>query len=230
MRLDRFIANNSEFSRRDVKRLIKAGDVCIGDRVALDGGEILAGDEPVFIDGAPLLERGPGYLMFYKPTGVVCANSDNLYPTVFDYLPDAEASRMHIAGRLDLDTTGLVLVTGDGQWSHRITSPRSGCEKTYLATLAEPLDARMQKQLERGVFLKDEKARTAPAKIERVADDEIRLIITEGRYHQVKRMLAAVGNAVTALHREQIGAIQLDPQLQPGEYRSLLDEEIHSVP
>ncbi|WP_049097636.1 16S rRNA pseudouridine(516) synthase RsuA, partial [Klebsiella michiganensis] len=135
----------------------------------------------------------------------------------------------HAAGRLDIDTTGLVLMTDDGQWSHRITSPRHHCEKTYLVTLENPLDESTAEQFAKGVQLHNEKDLTKPAVLEVVTPTEVRLTISEGRYHQVKRMFAAVGNHVVGLHRERIGDIALDASLAPGEYRPLTAEEIASV-
>ncbi|XNM88129.1 16S rRNA pseudouridine(516) synthase RsuA [Escherichia coli] len=139
------------------------------------------------------------------------------------------AWKLHAAGRLDIDTTGLVLMTDDGQWSHRITSPRHHCEKTYLVTLESPVADDTAEQFAKGVQLHNEKDRTKPAVLEVITPTQVRLTISEGRYHQVKRMFAAVGNHVVELHRERIGGITLDADLAPGEYRPLTEEEIASV-
>ena len=139
------------------------------------------------------------------------------------------AHKLHAAGRLDIDTTGLVLMTDDGQWSHRITSPRHHCEKTYLVTLESPVADDTAEQFARGVQLHNEKDLTKPAVLEVITPTQVRLTISEGRYHQVKRMFAAVGNHVVELHRERIGAIKLDDDLEPGEYRPLTEDEIASV-
>lgn len=228
-RLDKLLANRGPWSRRDVKRLIRQGMISVNGEIATDAGQPIAEDAAILVEGEPLEPAPPSHLMLFKPEGVVCANSDEIHPTVFDLLPPGWAERMHVAGRLDLDTTGLVLLTDDGQWSHRITSPRSECPKRYRVVLAEPLTDQMQRQLERGVFLHEEKSRTAPAQVVREADDEILLTIHEGKYHQVKRMLAAVGNHVEQLHRESIGTIELDPDLAPGDYRELDEKEIADV-
>jgi len=119
--------------------------------------------------------------------------------------------------------------TDDGQWSHRITSPRHHCEKTYLVTLESPVSDSTAEQFAHGVQLHNEKDLTRPAVLEVITPTEVRLTISEGRYHQVKRMFAAVGNHVVGLHRERIGEIALDPELEPGEYRPLTEEEIASV-
>jgi 16S rRNA pseudouridine516 synthase len=148
---------------------------------------------------------------------------------VIDLLPDELAGRLHPVGRLDLGTTGLLLLTSDGQWSHRITSPRHHCSKTYRVTLAEPLSDEAQRQLETGLQLRNDNNTTRPASVERLSDGVIDLTITEGRYHQVKRMVAAIGNHVDALHRHRIGSLALDDSLAPGEFRHLTDTEIREL-
>lgn len=145
------------------------------------------------------------------------------------FLDEPVAYKLHAAGRLDIDTTGLVLMTDDGQWSHRITSPKHHCEKTYLVTLEHPVAEDTAEQFAVGVQLHNEATLTKPAQLEVIEPQLVRLTISEGRYHQVKRMFGAVGNRVAALHRERIGAIVMDEDLAPGEYRPLTEEEIASV-
>lgn len=225
MRLDKFLSNNTEFSRKEVKRLLRSDRVKLDGKLVRDASINLDETTEVLLDDLPVKTIGAGYFMMNKPLGVVCANSDPEYETVFDLI-DEPHKDLHIAGRLDIDTTGLVLITGDGKWSHRVTSPKYKCEKSYIAVLSDVITDRMIEKLESGVMLEGESQRTAPAKIDKIADDEIRLIITEGRYHQVKRMLACVGNSVQQLHRERIGNISLDEDLQPGEYRPLTEDEL----
>lgn len=135
--------------------------------------------------------------------------------------------RLHSAGRLDLDTTGLVLLTDDGQWSHRITSPKHHCQKVYLVEVARPLTEDLIVTFNQGIKLNNEKALTKSAKLEILDKFHARLTINEGKYHQVKRMFAAVNNHVIALHREQIGNLKLD--VLEGEYRPLTAEEVNSI-
>jgi 16S rRNA pseudouridine516 synthase len=130
---------------------------------------------------------------------------------------------------LDKDTTGLILLSNDGNWSHKITAPKSYVAKTYLASLAEPLSEAAATQLLQGVQLHGEKGLSVAAKVEILADQQVRLTIHEGKYHQVKRMLAAVNNRVTALHREQIGGLSLDTQLPLGAWRELTIQEQKQV-
>ena len=139
------------------------------------------------------------------------------------------AERLSSVGRLDIDTTGLVLLTDDGRWSHRVTAPRSDCFKRYRLSTAEPIGEEVVEKFARGLFLLAEKQRLIPAQLTLLGEHEALLEIGEGKYHQVKRMFGAVGNAVVALHREAIGAIELDPALAPGEYRALTADEIASI-
>ena len=198
--------------------------------IVKDSSFKLLPEHDVEYDGNTLVQQtGPRYFMLNKPQGYVCSTDDPDHPTVLYFLDEPVAHKLHAAGRLDIDTTGLVLMTDDGQWSHRITSPRHHCEKTYLVTLENPLDESTAEQFAKGVQLHNEKDLTKPAVLEAVTPTEVRLTISEGRYHQVKRMFAAVGNHVVGLHRERIGDIALDASLAPGEYRPLTAEEIASV-
>jgi 16S rRNA pseudouridine516 synthase len=163
--------------------------------------------------------------MLNKPQGVICATTDPGHRTVLDLLDVENKKGLHPAGRLDIDTTGLVLISDDGDWSHRITAPRHKCPKTYRVTLAEPLEEQVAAQFAEGIALHNEEKKTQPATLEILSPTEVRLTIGEGKYHQIKRMFAAVGNHVVALHREAIGALQLDEALAPGEYRQLSEEE-----
>ena len=145
---------------------------------------------------------------------------------LFVLLEEVNAEKLHIAGRLDCDTTGLLLLTDDGQWSHRVTSPKHKCEKTYRVWLDDPIADDVAEQFAEGVMLRGEKAETLPAQMDVVDEKEVLLTIHEGKYHQVKRMFAAVGNKVVGLHRETVGELVLDETLEPGEYRELTAEEI----
>jgi 16S rRNA pseudouridine516 synthase len=167
--------------------------------------------------------------MLHKPLGYISATIDNEHPTVLDLLDEPNKKALHIAGRLDIDTTGLVLITDDGPWNHRVTSPRHECEKTYYVTLASDLVADAEAKLQAGILLNSETQLTKPATLERLYSNEVRLTISEGKYHQVKRMFAALDNRVTELHRERIGEIILDESLAEGEYRPLTAAEINSI-
>ncbi|WP_049630013.1 16S rRNA pseudouridine(516) synthase RsuA [Cellvibrio sp. pealriver] len=229
MRLDKFLSQNSDSSRSLIQQAIKAGRVSVNDVIAKKGDQKLVGDEIITLDGNIVEPFKTRYLMLHKPLGYVCANSDSDHPVVVDLIRLPRWQELQIVGRLDIDTTGLVLLTDDGQWNHRITSPRHECDKVYRVTTANPISNDTAALFAAGVQLHGEKAPTRPAQLELLSSHEARLKIHEGKYHQVKRMFAAAGNLVVALHRESIGGIQLDPALAPGEYRALTEQEIKSV-
>ncbi|WON75586.1 16S rRNA pseudouridine(516) synthase RsuA [Serratia sp. UGAL515B_01] len=230
MRLDKFLSQQLGISRALVARELRAKRVTVDGELVKSGAIKLAPDQVVTFDGNVLAQLvGNRYFMLNKPQGYVCSTDDPDHPTVLYFLDEPVAYKLHAAGRLDIDTTGLVLMTDDGQWSHRITSPKHHCEKTYLVTLEHPLAADTAQQFEQGVQLHNEKDLTKPARLEKIEDNLVRLTLSEGRYHQVKRMFAAVGNRVIELHRERIGAITLDDDLAPGEYRPLTEDEIAGV-
>lgn len=230
MRLDKFIAQQLGVSRAIAGREIRSSRVLVDGEIVKDASFKLQPEHDVEYDGNTLTQQnGPRYFMLNKPQGYVCSTDDPDHPTILYFLDVPVVHKLHAAGRLDIDTTGLVLMTDDGQWSHRITSPRHHCEKTYLVTLENPVDEQTAEQFAKGVQLHNEKDLTKPARLEVLTPTEVRLTISEGRYHQVKRMFAAVGNHVVGLHRERIGDIMLDESLEPGEYRPLTEDEIASV-
>jgi 16S rRNA pseudouridine516 synthase len=229
MRLDYFVANATSLSRKDAKRAIGKGQVEHNGKSCRQAASQVAKGDSIKLDGVSLGLPGERYLMLFKPGGVISATSDSQQPTVLDLFPADMRQGLHIAGRLDRDTTGLLLLTTDGQWSHRITSPRTGCDKTYRVELSEPITREAVDQLVAGVLLKGESDVTLPAGIDVMEDRIIELTIHEGRYHQIKRMMAAVGNHVTSLHRLRIGTIKLDSALAPGEFRELTSDEVVSV-
>ena len=230
MRLDKFLSQHLGISRALVVRELRAKRVTVDGEMIKQGSFQLEPHHEIRFDGNPLQQIiGHRYFMLYKPQGYVCSTDDPDHPTVLYFMDEPVPDKLHAAGRLDIDTTGLVLMTDDGQWSHWITSPKHHCEKTYLVTLAEPLAADTPRLFAEGIMLNNEKLPTRPALLETLSEREVRVTISEGRYHQVKRMFAATGNRVVELHRERIGAIVLDNDLQPGEYRALTREEIDSV-
>lgn len=229
MRLDKYIAGVTDFSRKEVKRMLHANEVTVNGEYERDAGRKVSDHDDVRLQGMPLDAPSTRYLMLYKPEGVVCSNNDPTHPTVMALLEMPRVERLHICGRLDVDTTGLVLLTDDGQWAHRITSPNRHTGKIYHVSCADPIPADAVRLFAEGILLKGEHRRTKPAQLELLSEHEARVCLHEGRYHQVKRMFAAIGNRVEALHRERIGDIILDEMLEPGEYRDLTPEEIASV-
>lgn len=229
MRLDKYLCHATSLSRSQAQTAIRRGQVKVDGEVMKCPDFKLSAENVVEWREQQVNLSGKRYYMLHKPQGVVCATVDDQHKTVLDLFDVQLRKGLHVAGRLDIDATGLVLLTDDGDWSHRITSPKRDCGKTYRVTLAEPLDATLVERFAEGIELRNEKKKTRPAMLEIIAANEACLTISEGKYHQVKRMFAAVGNRVTALHRERIGALQLDPVLQPGEWRSLTEQEIEAM-
>ena len=228
MRLDYFLAHATGLSRKQVKQLISSGAVTVEGITRPKSGHLLRG-ESVRLHGELVRLPGERYLMLHKPAGVVCSTDDPQHASVLTLLPPDQRRDLRIVGRLDIDTTGLLLLTTDGQWSHRITSPRTHCPKRYRATLAAPLNGHALQQLRDGVVLHDDPTPTRPALAEMIDDTVLLLTLTEGRYHQVKRMVAAVGNRVVALHREAIGPLTLEADLSPAMFRALTDSEVAAL-
>ncbi len=189
--------------------------------------------DSVTLDGQIIEPPGPRYFMLHKPAGYVSATVDAAHPTALELLRgEARCLDLQIAGRLDRDTTGLLLLTDDGEWNHRLTSPARQCEKVYRVQLRDPLSPQAIAQLEAGILLRGEQRPTRPARVaitDQTDRRQVLLTILEGKYHQVKRMFAATGNLVLGLHRERIGGITLDPSLGPGEYRPLTAAEVQGI-
>ncbi|WP_409523754.1 16S rRNA pseudouridine(516) synthase RsuA [Nitrincola sp. MINF-07-Sa-05] len=228
MRLDKYLSQATDYSRKEVKRLIHAYTVTVNGEVERDSGRHITPEDEVVMDGINLSAPSTRYLMLYKPEGVVCSTDDPTHPTVIGLIDLPKPELLHIAGRLDVDATGLVLLTDDGKWSHRITSPRHKSPKRYLVTTAEPIEESAIAKFEQGLWLKGEKMRTKPAGLKIFDPHSAEVTLHEGRYHQVKRMFASLGNRVITLHRASIGSIVLDEALEPGEFRHLTEEEVLS--
>lgn len=227
MRLDKFLSHHLGISRNLINKELKASRVTVDGEVIKSGAYQLSLTQTVCYEGneiTPVTEKR--YFMLNKPVGYVCSTDDPDHPTILYFIDEPMADKLHAAGRLDLDTTGLVLLTDDGQWSHRITSPKHHCEKVYVVEVESPLSEELVAIFKNGIQLNGEKTLTKPATLAIIDDFHACLTINEGRYHQVKRMFAAVGNHVVKLHRQQIGTIKLD--IEEGEYRALTDDEVSS--
>lgn len=238
-RLDKLLSHEGFGTRRDIKRLVRAASITVnGLRVTDSGTPVDADCDEVAIDGQPVELHKNIYLMMNKMSGVVSAKRDPLFRTVFDCL-DAEyksaylSEKLHIVGRLDRDTEGLLLFTTDGILTHRIISPKTNCPKTYFVRLEQRESEERQRHIAQlfrsGIHIpaedNDEEADCKSAALIWQTDRECLLTITEGRYHQVKRMFTAAGNAVAYLKRIAIGALHLDPALPSGCCRKLTRDE-----
>ncbi|MBW6391784.1 pseudouridine synthase [Billgrantia antri] len=229
MRLDRFLAETTDLTRSLAKKALHRGEVSVNGVVVKQPATHVGDEDRVEWDGQPLALVGLRYVMLNKPADVECSARRGLYPRAVDLIDLPSAERLQTVGRLDVDTTGLVLLTDDGQWSHRVTSPRRRCAKVYRAVLAEPLAGaaldEAVRRFDEGMLLDGEEKPTLPARLAMLGPCEAELILYEGRYHQVKRMFAAIGNRVTALHRESVGPLALGT-LPMGEWRELSDAEV----
>jgi 16S rRNA pseudouridine516 synthase len=219
--LIRLLANLGYGSRREVEKMIRTGVVTDSDGTPLGEKSRLAHPE-IRVDGDPLDPPAPILLIMHKPVGLTCSHDDP-GEIVFDLLPPRFLKRnppLSCVGRLDKDTSGLLLFTDDGQLLHRLISPKSGCPKTYLATLDRPLRGDEAAIFTSGeLMLNGETKPLLPAELTAIDTHTARLVIHEGRYHQVRRMFAACGNHVTALHRQSIGRLELAEDLPPGAWR-----------
>ncbi|PHS17641.1 MAG: 16S rRNA pseudouridine(516) synthase [Kangiella sp.] len=228
MRLDKFIAKATGSTRSKAKKLILSGQVNVDQTICKSVGLIVSSQNQIELSGDVLAFTGNRYILLNKPKGCICSSKDEQYPSVFNLLGLNNLDKLHFAGRLDVDTSGLVLISDDGQWTHRITSPKHKHAKTYIVSTSEPLTKKAIQQLKTGVLLKDNVKPTLPAVVSTIDDYTYSIAITEGRYHQVKRMFAAVGNHVVELHRRSIGSLNIDETMEMGQWRHLTEKEIES--
>ena len=229
-RLDKLIASQGLLSRNDVKSMARRGGIVVNGAVVKDCSFKVSYEDEIKINGKALQNSRFTYIMLNKPQGVVSASEDKRDKTVVDILPD-ELKRKNLfpAGRLDKDTTGFSLITDDGEFAHRILSPSWHVDKTYIATVSDKIDFQnAKKAFKEGVVLGDGTVLLS-AELELVSDEEnqvFKVIIKEGKYHQVKRMFASLGTKVIELKRIAIGGLALDKNLKEGEARIITTEEL----
>lgn len=227
MKLSRFLKHHIQEPRNELKRMLAAGRVCVDGSVEKDGDCEIGDFTQVRLDGLLLRDRRAIYLMLHKPAGYLSATKDDQHPTVMELITAAdEPAELHIAGRLDRASTGLLILTNDGKWSRRLTEPKEGVPKVYLVETSEPISAETEVLFRQGIYFAYEDVTTQPAELEVLSSYQARLSIYEGRYHQIKRMFHAVGNNVKSLHRVSVGNIHLDTSLAVGGYRHLSKEEV----
>ena len=231
MRLDKFLSKATELSRKDCKKILHAGEVTVNGEVVKDSSLHIdeVGDDIEWA-GEPLsVAMGNRYLLLYKPEGFECTLKPKEWPIVTDLIDVPQLGSLRIAGRLDVDTTGALLLSDDGGFLHRVTSPKHHVAKVYELTLADPMTEAQQafaiQELAKGIMLEDEYDKTKPAELSFSDANHAKLVLTEGKYHQVKRMMGYFGNKVIELHRASIGNITL-AGLEKGESRFLTAEEI----
>jgi len=233
MRIDRLLANSGYGTRTQIKELIRGGRVRFHGEIVTDPGLSIKEDQTAFVrlDSEPIISSRYLYIALYKPSGYLTALEDSRLPTIADLIPQELIFKgLAPVGRLDYHTTGLLILTNNGTLSHRLTSPKWHVEKTYLVTYSgEPLSDKECALFSAGMILKEpdhETVHLAPARLLLSDGNTCRLTLTEGKSHQVKRMIAAVSRSVITLHRESIGKIKLDENQAPGDYRNLTPQEI----
>ena len=230
MRIDRFLSNLPCFNRQQVRLLLVERRIRVDGQVVNDPHFDVREFSRVECDGQVLQAGKPArYFMLHKPQGCVSATRDPEHATVLDLIHEPDKDTLHIAGRLDFNTTGLMLITNDGSWSRRLTQPQTKLPKIYYIETEQPITPEYVQVFAQGLYFAFEDLTTLPATLELLTATSARLGIVEGRYHQVKRMFGHFNNKVLRLHREQMGPLALDNDLEPGQYRALSDAEIASV-
>ncbi len=229
MRLDKFLSQSGIGSRKDVRKDIKRGKVLVNGEVQKDFGlHIDELSDDIQYDGKRIRYRQFVYIMLHKPSGYISATTDNFHDTVLDLIEGYDNYELFPVGRLDIDTEGLIILTNDGQLAHRVLSPKRHIPKTYLVHLDNALNDRDINMLENGIQLEDGYI-CKPADIQIIEDEDVyklHITITEGKYHQVKRMFLALGKHVLYLKRISMGTLKLDDTLNLGEYRELSEQEV----
>ena len=229
MRLDKFLCDTAGLTRTEAKNAVKKGQIAVNGQVQKAADfKVKENTDTVTFQGKPLSYAAFHYYMLHKPAGVITATEDKKESTVMDILREEKVKNLFPVGRLDKDTEGLLLITDDGELAHNLLSPKKHVDKEYLVKVRDSISEEDCRKLSEGVDIGDEKP-TAPAKVERVAEKEILLTIREGRFHQVKRMLQAVGNEVLYLKRLSMGSLRLPEALEKGAYRPLSEEEIYKI-
>ena len=228
-RLDKVIAEQTEYSRKDVKKLVQSKKVTINGEVVLKTDiKVDINNDSICIDGNEISYQKNVYLILNKPMGYISATEDRTQKTVLDLIDSKYNHReMFPAGRLDKDTTGMMIITDDGVFAHNILSPKKHIRKIYEVTIDIPVTSDMENGFKEGIDLNDGKCKTAI--LEKIGEYEARVTLTEGRYHQIKRMFGCFGAKVTKLHRICMGNLYLPKDLKEGESRELIGEELKKL-
>ncbi len=227
-RLDRFISVTTGINRKHVRLLLAQKRILVNGNSAKDTNQVIGQFDKIELDQQILQNQKPIYLMVHKPVGVVSATKDNQHKTIIDILP-SNYQNLHICGRLDLNSSGLLLLTNDGEWSRALTSPENKIEKVYEVMLENSLTEEYAPAFAKGMYFSYEGITTRPATLEVVSENIARVTLEEGRYHQIKRMFGRFRNPVVKLHRISIGPIVLDSTLALGEYRELTQKELQQL-
>lgn len=228
-RLDRFMSQQLGIKRQAIRPILAQGRIQVDGCVAYDVQQSIHQFSHVVFDQQVIQNNKPRYVMMYKPRGVVSATKDLKHKTVVDLLNKNERNKLHIAGRLDFNSSGLILLTNDGRWSRQLSSPANTIVKRYRVVLEKPLDESYISAFSKGMYFDYENITTQPAQLKIISSHVGDVSLTEGRYHQIKRMFGRFQNKVLQLHRLSIGKLVLDPDLLPGQSRELQQREVASI-
>lgn len=230
MRIDRFLSNLPRFNRQQVRLLLVQRRIRIDGQPVSDPKAEVREFSRVELDEEVLQVGKPArYFMLHKPMGCVSATRDPEHRTVLELIHEPDPQDLHIAGRLDYNTTGLLLITNDGSWSRRLTQPQTKLPKLYYVETEQEIGPEYIETFAQGLYFAFEDLTTLPAQLQILGPHSARLSIVEGRYHQVKRMFGHFNNKVVRLHRERMGPLVLDECLAPGQYRPLSADEIRLI-
>lgn len=228
-RLDRFVSVRTGVARRDVRSLLAQGRVLVDGSPAVAIHQLVDEFTHVRMDGRVLQANTPFYLMMNKPIGVVSATKDEQHETVVDLLRVPYGKSLHIVGRLDYNSSGMILLTNNGRWSRQLTTPENKVAKVYRVVLANPVTEECVDAFIKGIYFPYEGITTRPAKLDLVDAYTADVTLVEGRYHQIKRMFGRFRNPVLSLHRSAIGSVPLDVSLAPGSSRELTEWEVKAL-
>ena len=230
MKLDRLIAKHQSLGRKGARVAIARGDVLIDGMVCLKIDQEVDRFRRVNLRSSVV--QSPArqlHIMVHKPLGVVSATSDIEHRTVVDLIDDPDRDSLHLVGRLDRNTSGLVLLTNDGRWSKRLMAPKQRIPKVYRLETLDSIPQEAILAFRKGFYFHTEDLITLPAELEILGEKQARLTLYEGRYHQIKRMFHRIDNRVVKLHREQVGNLKLPANLPPGQWRHLTQDEIDNI-
>ena len=228
-RLDRFISQQIGLNRRDVRPLLAQKRIFVDGSPATEINHVIDEFSHVTLDDRVLQDNTPSYVMMNKPVGVVSATKDERHKTVIDLLERPDRHHLHIVGRLDFNSSGLLLLTNDGRWSRQLTTPENKIAKLYRVTLEKPVTEDYIQAFSEGMHFPFEGITTRPAKLHIVSDYVAEVSLMEGRYHQIKRMFGHFDNEVLTLHRLAIGNLLLDSSLSPGQSKELTSGEVNDI-
>ena len=228
-RLDRFMSRQLGIKRQAIRPLVASGRILVDGLIARDVQQTIHQFSHVTFDKQVIQNNRPCYVMMNKPKGVVSATKDHQHKTIIDLLKDETQKTLHIAGRLDFNSTGLILLTNDGHWSRKLSLPSNEIVKRYHVKLEKPLDESYIDAFSKGIYFSYENITTQPAQLKIISSHIAEVGITEGRYHQIKRMFGRFQNKVLELHRIAIGNVILDQELPPSKSRLLKKEEVKEI-